>query len=211
MFSGVKPFQTGRFQIETNLSILKIMKKLCLIALVLFSKAAFAQKDTVGLHIPYANGSVVYEKVFKTAGKLQTELYKNAQQWLIERYKTERVIEITDTLTGKVIGKGKEAFNIDLALGNAVSFKGLFTIQIDCKDNKYRCRIYSINLHHDKGNSNDDEINTSPEEMVNLLLGKNASVPITKNQAKKLLVSLGDTVDNTMMSLYKTMADKQDF
>jgi len=187
------------------------MKKLCLILLVLFSKAAFAQKDTTGLHIPYANGSVVYEKVFSTPGKSQADLYKSAQQWLIGRYKTETAIELTDTLNGKVLGKGREGFNIDLALGNAVSFKGLFTIQIDCKDNKYRCRIYSMNLCHDKTNSNDDEINTSPEEMVNLLLGKNASVPITKGQAKKVLASLDATVDNTMMSLYKTMADNKDF
>lgn len=186
------------------------MKKLHLILLLLFSKAAFAQKDTIGLHIPYTNGSVVYEKIFNTPGKSQAELYKNAQQWLVARYKTERAIEIADTLDAKVIGRGNEVFNIDLALGNAISFNGLFTIQIDCKDNKYRCRIYSINLHYGQKNAA-DQINTRPEEMINFLLGRNASVPVTKSQAKKVLASLGETVDNTMMSLYKTMADKKDF
>jgi hypothetical protein len=54
------------------------MKKLLILALIIFTKSAFAQKDTVGLNIPFANNTVVYERVFEVPNAPKNMLFGNA-------------------------------------------------------------------------------------------------------------------------------------
>lgn len=181
------------------------MKKLFFALLLFASSAAFAQKDTTGLHIPMTNGSVVYEKVFDASGKTKVQLYNSAQQWFIGRYKTDRSIEVTDTSNMRIIGKGKELVNFVGPLSTPMPFDDKMTIQIDCKDGKYRCRMYSIALvAHDTTQWNGV---TNPEDMVNILTGKKGSSGLNKAQAQRMLESLNATVNSAMLSLDKTMND----
>jgi hypothetical protein len=184
------------------------MRKFLFAILILFTNVAFAQKDTIGLNIPVSNGKVVYERVFKTPGKSKPELYNSAQTWFIEHYNGARNIEINDTIMGRFVGRGKEIVNFKGPLGVSMPFDDRLTIQIDCKDSVYRCRIFNMRLSYPKTTTT-DEINTNPEEMVSILTGKGGV--LNKNQARRMLESLNTTINNTMQSLYKSMTEKDDF
>ena len=181
------------------------MKKLLFAALLLSSSAAFAQKDTTGLHIPFSSGSVVYEKIFDAPGKTKFQLFDSAQQWFIGRYKTDHGIEVIDTANMRVIAKGKEMLTISMML-NTVPFDDMMTIQLDCRDGKYRCRIYSMTLQTNES-SKLDKIVTNPEDLVNTLTGKNGATILTKSQARTMLENVNTKVNEVMMSLNKTMND----
>lgn len=186
------------------------MKNLLLAALLLTSTAALAQKDTTGLHIPFANGNVVYEKVFDAPGKTKLQLFNSAQQWFIGRYKTDRGIEVLDTVNMRVIGKGKETVNFSSGFNASGPFADLMSIQIDCKDGKYRCRLYSITLTNGDVHATNnllDNLVTNPENIVSFLGGKSGTSHLNKNQARGILEALNATINNVMMSLDKTMND----
>ncbi|MDB5136029.1 MAG: hypothetical protein JWP37_2632 [Mucilaginibacter sp.] len=184
------------------------MRKLLFVIFILITNIAFAQKDTIGLNIPISNGKVIYERVFKTPGKSKSELYNNAQTWFIEHYNGARNIEINDTTMGRLVGRGKEIVNFKGPLGVLMPFDNRLTIQIDCKDSVYRCRIFNMRLSYPKTTTTDD-IDTNPEEMVSILTGK--SGVLNKNQARRMLESLNITINDTMLSLYKNMTEKDDF
>jgi hypothetical protein len=181
------------------------MKKLLFAALLMISSAAFAQKDTTGLHIPMTNGSVVYEKIFDAPGKTKMQLFNSAQQWFIGRYKTDHSIEVTDTANIRVIGKGKELVVVRMML-NDIPFDDMMTIQVDCKDGKYRCRIYSMALQTDPS-SKLDKMATNPEDLVNALTGKHSMTAFNKSQARTMLENVNFKVNEVMASLNKTMDD----
>ena len=182
------------------------MKNLFLAIMFLVPIAAFAQKDTTGLHIPMSNGSVVYEKIFEAPGKTKMQLFNSAQQWFIERYKTDKSIEVLDTANMRVLGKGKEMVNFIGPFNAAMTFVDRMSIQIDCKDGKYRCRMYSMTLANDD-TSQMGKITTSPEEMVSIATGKSEPSGLNKKQARRVIESLNAAVNNAMMSLDKTMND----
>ena len=188
-------------------------KSLLLSSLFLFIiKGAFAQKDTVGLHIPFSEGTVVYEKVFDAPGKSKADLYSSAQLWFITHYKGDRDILAQDSIAGKIVGKGKEIVNWEGPVSTVIPFNNFLTIQIDCKDSKYRIRMYNMHLIAPK-NYNIDGTETTPEDMVNLLTGQPtaSAAAFNKKQATRMLESLNITINNTMASLYKTMTDNDDF
>ena len=62
------------------------MKKIFILAFIIFAKSAFAQKDTVGLNVPFANNTVVYERVFDVPNAPKNLLYSNAGLWLAETH-----------------------------------------------------------------------------------------------------------------------------
>ncbi|MBS1502441.1 MAG: DUF4468 domain-containing protein [Bacteroidetes bacterium] len=182
------------------------MKNLCLAALLLIPAALFAQKDTIGLHVPMNNGSVVYEKVFNAPGKTQMQLFNSAQEWFIGRYQTDRVIEMIDTANMRIIGKGKETVNFTGPLNASIPFDDRMSIQVDCKNGKYRCRMYSIALTI-QNPAEKDKTAVGPEDMVNVLTGKGSKGGFNKAQARRMLEALNAAVDTAMASLDKTMND----
>ncbi len=126
------------------------MKKLLVLALIIFAKSAFAQKDTVGLNIPFVNNTVVYEKVFDVPNVPKNLLYSNAGLWFAEThpYVQDTQLELVDPVLSRVVGRVKSSTVIvtnkvlwDTYYGN-ITYN--FTLQVDCKDNKYRIRIYNI-------------------------------------------------------------------
>jgi len=125
------------------------MKKLLILAFVIFAKSAFAQKDTVGLNVPIVNGAVVYERVFNAPGVSKNLLYSNAGLWLAETHpyvgdtKFQLADPVLSRVAGRVTSSNVDAYKI-LWQTNYLTHTYNFTLQIDCKDNKYRIRIYNI-------------------------------------------------------------------
>jgi len=186
------------------------MKTLLITALSLITLTAFAQKDTVGLKIPYTDGAVLYEKVFETPGIPKAALLNNSHVWFIQCQKGDDDIQLLDTSLFKIVGKGSEPLSFKGPLNVTVPMVARTTIQIDCKDNKYRCRIYNITLD----NADTSAINrfeTTPEQLVATLTGNGTGSGLNKNQARRLLESLNATINNTMAAMYKTIGDKNDF
>jgi hypothetical protein len=125
------------------------MKKLLVLVLIIFAKSAFAQKDTVGLNIPFENNTVAYEKVVDVPNTSQNLLFGNAGLWLAETrpYIADTQLQLEDPVLSRVVGRVtssiSESYKV-LWQTNYFSHIYNFTVQIDCKDNKYRIRIYNI-------------------------------------------------------------------
>jgi len=126
------------------------MKKLLVLALIIiFAKSAFAQKDTVGLNVPFVNNTVVYERVFDVPNAPKNLLYSNAGLWLAETrpYVADTQLELADPVLSRVVGRITSSTTgsyKQLWQTNYYTITYNFTLQVDCKDNKYRIRIYNI-------------------------------------------------------------------
>jgi hypothetical protein len=125
------------------------MKKLLILALIIFSKSAFAQKDTVGLNINFTNNTVVYERIVDVPEASKNMLFGNAGLWLAEThpYIASTALQLEDPILSRVVGHvtsyTSEPYKV-LWQTNYYLYTYNFTVQIDCKDNKYRIRIYNI-------------------------------------------------------------------
>ena len=187
------------------------MKKLPLLIFILFAKTAFAQKDTVGLNTPFINGDVMYQKVFNAPGKSNVQLFGNAQLWFIKHYKNTKSIQIQDDVIGRVIGNGRELLTFKSILEMERDYDVDMTIQIDCKNGRYRARIYNIVIETEDTNKAKNLIYA--EQLMNYLLGNktvalSGSVnPFNKNQSKRALQSLNVLADNIMSSIDQTVSD----
>lgn len=131
------------------------MKKSLVLALIILAKSAFAQKDTVGLNVPFINNTIVYERVFDVPNAPKNMLYSNAGLWLAETrpYVADTQLELADPALSRVVGRVTTSFNGSYKVlwqTNYYSNTFNFTLQVDCKDNKYRIRIYNIQLVVDK-------------------------------------------------------------
>jgi len=112
------------------------MKTLIIIALSLITLTAFAQKDTVGLKIPYSNGAVVYEKVFEAPGVSKAALLNNGHVWFIQCQKGDDDIQLLDTSLFKIVGKGSEP----------LSFKGPLNVTYPwLPGQRFRLTVRTIN------------------------------------------------------------------
>jgi hypothetical protein len=89
----------------------------------------------------------MYEGVVELQGKTKDQLYKNVRKWFVDVFKSSKdVIQSEDKEGGQIIGKGW--FNTTVGKNGAFSiatkYKVDVSIQIDCRDGKYRYRIYDI-------------------------------------------------------------------
>ena len=83
------------------------MKKLIILVLIVFAKSAFAQKDTVGLNVPFVNNTVVYERVIDVPNASKNLLYSNAGLWLAEThpYVADTQVQLVDPVLSRVAGR----------------------------------------------------------------------------------------------------------
>ncbi|WP_419700637.1 DUF4468 domain-containing protein [Mucilaginibacter sp. NFX135] len=180
------------------------------IILVLITKTVFAQKDTIGLNTPFINGAVVYEKVFNAPGKSKSDLFNKGQLWLIARYKNIDAIQILNDSTGRIVGKGREMIRVRDILRGDEDYKVDMSLQIDCKDGKYRCRIFNIKIK-DTGEGKDNILCTS-EDLMNYLIGnKGNPVRFSKTASKRILQSLNNTMNGVMLAINQSMSQNDDF
>jgi hypothetical protein len=186
------------------------MKKLLIIIFIFFAKTTFAQKDTVGLNIPIIDGAVVYQKVFNVPDKSKDALFNDAQLWYLDNFKNTRGPQIEDKDFGRIVAKSSIPFTLKATFGVKVLYNNNFTIQIDCKDNKYRCRIYDMTMSDASGGK--DQAIFTPESLINQITGKESNFGgLSKNQSKETLQNLNASILDLIASLDKRMAAADDF
>jgi hypothetical protein len=130
------------------------MKKILLIAILLFSCiSAFSQHNenekTITDTIPKVNGNYEYMEVVTLDTSYKKEqLYRNAKVFLVDIFKSAKdVIQYDDKEQGKIIGKGileLSDYHIIFTVIDQFTWDVNFTIEISCKDGKYRYRLYDI-------------------------------------------------------------------
>jgi|GEM_PF-1286761 len=191
------------------------MRKLFLLATVLISQIAFAQKnDTTGLHLPLTDGKVVYQQIFKVPGKQQTQLYSNAQLWFVKRYKSDDAIDKRNHAEARVIGHGTETLSFKGPLKRDVPVKVKLNIEIASKADQYTVRISNI-VYGYQAEPTEERSFFTAEDMINDITQhkyKNAEginpVPFNNKQSKKALQELNPLIDDILKSINETMAKK---
>lgn len=198
------------------------MKKLLIFAFLLCAGKVFAQKDTVGLNIPFVDNAVAYERVYNVPGVPQNILYGNARVWFAGTHPDGGRTQITlrDSTLSRVAGKANYSIDASYKIlwsNQPVTFTYNFTVQIDCKNNKYRIRIYNIQYRQSVDEqSNDGKGNIPLEAMMQSLINSKslnlgAGVRISKNDLKQRLEVLDGIINNLLTDVNKKMVDNNDF
>jgi hypothetical protein len=190
------------------------MKKLLIFALLLCTKNLFAQKDTVGLNVPFADNTVAYERVFNVSNANKSLLYANAGIWLAEThpYGGNTQLTLKDDNLSRVVGRVKYTVVTTEKIlweNNYSNYVSDFTIQIDCRDNQYRVRIYNIQ----------NEVGTTyiptDELMQSLIKSKSYALDgggfINTKALKQLFQTLNTAMDNVMTDINKSMLQDNAF
>lgn len=109
---------------------------LCLLFAPFFS---FAQNK-----LPEKDGKVIYEEVDSMPGIEKDELYSRSKIWLVNTFKSAKdVVQLDDKQSGQLIGKGNFQYEYVVLLTSGTWICS-FTLQIDCRGNKARIKIYDI-------------------------------------------------------------------
>jgi len=130
------------------------MKKL-LLSTILFLTciSAFSQHNEnekkITDTIPKINGNYEYIEVVSLDTSYKKEqLYRNAKVFLVDIFKSAKdVIQYDDKEQGKIIGKGVlelADYHVIFTVVDEFTWNVNFTIEISCKDGKYRYRLYDI-------------------------------------------------------------------
>jgi ABC-type long-subunit fatty acid transport system fused permease/ATPase subunit len=187
------------------------MKKTILIALlaVLCLSVSAQIKDTIGFNLPIVNGTVIYEQVVDIPNKTKDELYKNAKLWFVNTFKSAKnVLQNDDKSDGEIIGKGNMPVYWKILLAGTQNAVCNFAVQIDCKANKYRYKIYSLSVDFVSST-----YTAGTDYNVETLLGKvlgTAKCSIAKSVCKSVLKSLGVESQNLIGSIKNGMAKQAD-
>jgi hypothetical protein len=184
------------------------MKKVLILALIFFTKNAFAQKDTVGLNVPFVNNTVVYERVFDAPNAPKNLLYSNAALWLAEThpYGGKTDLQLKDPVLSRVAGRVNSSAGGSykyLWATNYYTFTFNFTLQIDCKDNKYRIRIYNIQDVFDNNYASIDDMMQSLINSKSLTLVTGGVMK--KDDFEKCFQALNTVIDNVMADINKNI------
>ncbi len=184
------------------------MKNIFILAFIILAKSAFAQKDTVGLNIPFVNGTVVYEEVFNAPNASRNLLYSNAGLWLAETHPhlADTQLQLEDPALSRVAGRVNSAAGGSYKVlwqTNYYTFTFNFTLQIDCKDNNYRIRIYNIQDVFDKNYAAIDDMMQSLINSKSLTLVTGGVMK--KDDFKKCFQALNIVIDNVMTDINKNI------
>jgi hypothetical protein len=192
------------------------MKKLLIIALMLFATGAFAQKGSTDLNIPVTAGGIVYEKVFDAPGLSKNLLYSNARVFFIKQYQDKYGNKMQDSTLYRIVGRDNQCVTIDKKgfLNVSPTYDLDFILQVDCKDNKYRVRIYNIvlsdNITPATGGPAVHTL-TSAEDMYAAYAAGKGTINYTKGNIKDFFTAVDMMVNNELLAVQNTMADKDDF
>jgi hypothetical protein len=132
---------------KINLSPMTIMKQFLFALLLLPFFASSQTVDSLNLGFPIKGGKVVYESIADVKGIKKEMLYAASKKWISDSFThSKAVTESEDIETGQIIGKGTA--NVTTKSNSwmlaGYLYKLEFNIQINCKDDKYRIRIYDI-------------------------------------------------------------------
>ena len=175
---------------------------------ILSATKSYAQKDTSGLNMPFKDGTLIYQDVVSTPNIIKSDLYKNAKQWFVDTFNNSKfVIQSEDKEEGKIVGKGI-IYATHKALIGASQLSTTITIQVECKDDRYRYKIYDMSLESETIGI------FSPNHLVDGILGKplNGRSTYTKKVSREILSSIDTETDMLILSLKKYMVTKiEDF
>jgi len=123
---------------------MKLFKILVLLVVIPFLSRA--QVDTTSNSFPYKDGRIVYETVKEIPGISKTKLFGASKKWMADSFKSaSHVIQSEDEPTGQIVGKGNTIITyVKKGALFGAGYNLEFTVQVDCKDDKYRIRIYDI-------------------------------------------------------------------
>jgi hypothetical protein len=142
--------------------------------------------------------------------KSKDALFSDAQLWYLNNFPNPRGIQVEDKDAGRIVAKSFVPFTLKATFGLKIPYNNNFTIQIDCKDNKYRCRIYDMTLSDPTGGK--DQTIFTPESLLNQLAGKESNFGgLSKNQSRETLQNMHASILNMIASLDKKMSATDDF
>lgn len=95
--------------------------------------------------VPVKDGKGFYEVIDSSVKGTTQQLQVKAKMWMANAFKdSKEVIQLDDKDAGEVLGKG------NFLLG-AWGARCRFTIKISTRDNKYRCQVYDMSIHAERG------------------------------------------------------------
>jgi len=180
------------------------MKKLLILLLIISAKGAFAQKDTIGLNVPFIDSTVAYERVFDAPNAPKNLLYSNAGLWFAETHPYGGITQlqlqdpVLSRVAGRVTASSRESYKV-LWQTNYYSLTYNFTVQVDCKNGKYRVRIYNIQDVEAGYQTPVDDL------MQSLIKSKSYSITntytLSKSELKRRFKTLNTVVDGVMADI----------
>lgn len=177
-----------------------------LICFLLAATKCYSQKkDTTGLRLPYVDGKLTYTTIINEKELNKSDLYKNAKQWFVDTFESSsHVIQSEDKEEGVIVGKGI----IPIYHGKGMyrqSVSTSMTIKIECKDGRYRYKIYDILVKPTFGD-------VFPSTIVDGLLGKelNEHSTFNKRASREVLESLNFETNMLVFSIQRAMGKKTD-
>jgi hypothetical protein len=93
-------------------------------------------------------GTAVLEKieVVETPGTA-AELYRKAERWMVDAFRdSKEAIDLRDTATHTLVAKGYRTLHYGVGKGITATYGTVpftFTLEVSCKDGRYRSRIYN--------------------------------------------------------------------
>jgi hypothetical protein len=120
------------------------MKYFILALLMCLSTFSEAQVESTSPELPYKDGKVVFETIGVASGSTQQQIYAAAKKWIVENFNSSKaVIQSEDISTGQILGKG--IINVPFEIKTkAHNYNLSFDMQIDCKNEKFRLRLYNL-------------------------------------------------------------------
>lgn len=117
-------------------------KLLTVVFLFTIITKSYSQK----VELPLRDSLIVYEEtVLLDSTYSNNLLQKSIKTWFVNTFKDSReVIQSEDSANGRVIGKGQIPINAPLQIIQILGSNCNFTIQVDIKSGKYRCRIFNF-------------------------------------------------------------------
>lgn len=169
------------------------MKKITLI-LLLFSISVSAQ-----LHdrFPFNDsGKIIYSSIIDAEGKSKAELYTSAKEFFANTFVSAKdVIQMDDKDGGIIIGKGSKRIMIENKKVT-VPVSILFSIKIECKDNKYKFEIYSIKFENSLGEFSAEDMFSEEKEKLYNQANKNSKMIVDQYRDKTV-----QTIDDIVLKI----------
>lgn len=118
------------------------MKRLLIYFLIISPAFCLAQSQ-----MPMKDGKVIYEEIDSMPNVSKGELYSKSKIWFVNTFNSSKdVLQLEDKDNGQLIGKGNFDYLYTVVLTSA-TWVCNFTVQIDCRDNKARIKVYDISSH----------------------------------------------------------------
>ena len=176
------------------------MKTLILSLSFLFCVNLYAQTIP---DIPIKDGIVSYTDVVETELS-KNELYANLKTWVALYFVSAKAVtELDDADLGKLILKAKLTPSFSY-IGQKRSSDIDITLQVDCKDNKYRYIATVVGYYH-------RQTPQSIPELIEIAHGRKRTATNNKGYAVRQLNGIDESISDMIASLKKNMEVSDDF